>query len=174
MKKRGEVNIGMADYLYKNSNDIIKNINSNFNPEDINHIIIGRWYYGLFLITKNYLINNCHYISSCKKKSKCPYSSKGTCNAECLLHKGTKFKKKSKKKNKYIYIKKPSIWEILCNKMSTISQKDKNNLKSRGIELAKLREKYEYSGNNCSVNEIKLAENYLLNIKKVYINEKII
>ena len=43
MKRRGEVNIGMANYLYKNSNDIVKNINSNFHPEDINHIIIGRY-----------------------------------------------------------------------------------------------------------------------------------
>ncbi len=56
MKRRGKVNIDTADYLYNNANDIIREVNNNksylsnnLNSEDINHIIIGRWYYGLFL-----------------------------------------------------------------------------------------------------------------------------
>ena len=60
MKRRGKVNIDTADYLYNNANDIIREVNNNksylsnnLNSEDINHIIIGRWYYGLFLIAKD-------------------------------------------------------------------------------------------------------------------------
>ncbi|MEI0493743.1 hypothetical protein R4J17_15000 [Brachyspira intermedia] len=59
MKKRGEINIGIANYLYSNSKNILTNSNNNnLNSDNIKHIIIGRWYYGLYLIAKNYLIEN--------------------------------------------------------------------------------------------------------------------
>lgn len=58
MKDRAEVNIKIANYL--NENLQLPNIKK----QDIRHIIIGRWYYGLFLIAKNYLIDNKKCIDS--------------------------------------------------------------------------------------------------------------
>lgn len=172
MKKRGEVNIGMADYLYKNSNDIIKNINSNFKPEDINHIIIGRWYYGLFLISRYYLVNKCNYINNCNKKKSCKIYKKALknncgCMAKCLTHKGFHDNVNN------IHIK--SIWEIVSSSLTSLTNSiNKNALKTAGYELAKLREKYEYYGDICTINELIKAKNYFDQIEGIYKNEKII
>lgn len=172
MKRRGEVNIGMANYLYKNSNDIVKNINSNFHPEDINHIIIGRWYYGLFLISRYYLVNKCNYINNCNKKKSCKIYKKALknncgCKAKCLTHKGYHDKENN------IHIK--SIWEIVSSSLSPLTDSvSRNTLKVSGYELAKLREKYEYYDDVCSVNELQNAQNLFNQIKGVYKNEKII
>ncbi|WP_096737518.1 hypothetical protein [Brachyspira sp. G79] len=58
MKKRGEVNIAIANYLYNNFNFVSDHIAININNNDLRHIIISRWYYGVYLIAKNYLTNN--------------------------------------------------------------------------------------------------------------------
>lgn len=57
MKKRGEVNIAIANYLYDNFNLISNDLDIGLHSEDIRHIIISRWYYGLYLIAKDYLVN---------------------------------------------------------------------------------------------------------------------
>ncbi|ADG71474.1 hypothetical protein [Brachyspira murdochii] len=57
MKKRGEVNIAIADYLYDNFNFVSNHITINIENSDLRHIIISRWYYGLYLIAKDYLVN---------------------------------------------------------------------------------------------------------------------
>lgn len=173
MKNRGKVNIDTAYYLYNNSASIISTINSNNNycnnklqNEDINHIIIGRWYYGLFLIAKDYLINNLNYIANCREKNKCKFydmQNNTSCIAQCLKHKGYT----SKKYNIHI----ESIWNILAN-MSSI--KNKKLFGSNGKELAKLREKYEYFGVVCNFNTLKIAKSYFENIRKGYKNAKII
>lgn len=65
MRERGEINISIANYLENNFNDYT-NLNRNDNKQvqcldEIKHIIIGRWYYGLYLIAKDKL--NIQYIS---------------------------------------------------------------------------------------------------------------
>lgn len=174
MKKRGKVNIDTGYYLYNNSRYIINDINSNNNylgnklqNEDINHIIIGRWYYGLFLIAKDYLINNLNYIINCSEKNKCKFynmQNNTTCIAQCLKHKGYT----NKRNNVYI----ESIWSILANNTSSIN--NKKLFGSNGKELAKLREKYEYFGSFCDFNTLKRAKSYFEAMKKEYKNAKII
>ncbi|AEM20655.1 hypothetical protein Bint_0019 [Brachyspira intermedia PWS/A] len=56
MKRRGEVNIVVADYL--DNKFIPDTVDINITSYDLRHIIISRWYYGVYLIAKNYLINN--------------------------------------------------------------------------------------------------------------------
>lgn len=65
MRERGEINIAIANYLESSFNDY-NNLNRNDkkqvqNLDEIKHIIIGRWYYGLYLIAKYKL--NIQYIS---------------------------------------------------------------------------------------------------------------
>lgn len=184
MKIRGKVNIDIADYLYNNSNGIIKDINNNknylsnnLNCEDINHIIIGRWYYGLFLIAKDYLVNNINYITKCKNKNNCLWNRKNDCRARCLVHKNPHKNinapiKKSGNKYKYVFW----IWKETANEMKTLSDKTKirNTFLTNSRELINLREKYEYYGYNCNSNILNNAKNYFNKIKAVYKNEKII
>lgn len=183
MKRRGKVNIDTADYLYNNANDIIREVNNNksylsnnLNSEDINHIIIGRWYYGLFLIAKDYLVNNINYIAKCKNKNNCFWNIKKNCRARCLVHKNPYksnnvfIKKGGNKNSKYIFW----IWEETANEIKTLSNKIRNRFLQSSIELIKLREKYEYYGSNCNIGILNKAQNYLNKIKEVYKNEKII
>lgn len=162
MKKRGEVNIGMANYLYRNSNDIIKNINSNFKPEDINHIIIGRLYYGIYLIAKDYLINNCNYVSRCIKRNTCDFYKNNICDLECLKH------KTYTKKNNY----KPSLWEELANNINKFPMyENKITIQTCGEDFAELRESYEYHPTYCSKSRVAKANSFynrilgVLNVK---------
>lgn len=60
MRERGEINIAIANYLENKFNDYT-NLNKNDGNkvqclDEIKHIIIGRWYYGLYLIAKAKLI----------------------------------------------------------------------------------------------------------------------
>ena len=142
---RSKINMDTADYLYNNRQTFINCINSSDN-DDINHIIIGRWYYGVFLLAKDYLINK-GYHNNCNKQYRNNSCTKQDCNLECLTHKG----------------RNNSIWNTLgkylkCNKKMLISQ---------GIQLAQLREKYEYSTELCGINELKNAKRYFENIKSI-------
>ncbi|MEI0510248.1 hypothetical protein [Brachyspira intermedia] len=164
MKRRGEVNIGMANYLYKNSNNIVKNINSNLNSEDINHIIIGRLYYGVYLIAKDYLINNCNYVSKCIKRNTCDFYKNNICDLECLKHKTYI----NVKKNKH----KPSLWEELANNINQFPiNENKNTIQTYGENFAELRESYEYHPTYCNRSRVVKANNFysrilgVLNVK---------
>lgn len=76
MRERGEINIAIANYLENSFNDY-NNLNRNDNKQvqcldEIKHIIIGRWYYGLYLIAKYKLkkryVSHIGYFSKKKKK----------------------------------------------------------------------------------------------------------
>ena len=76
MRERGEINIAIANYFERTFNDY-DNLNRNDdkqvqNLDEIKHIIIGRWYYGLYLIAKEKLglsyINHMGYINKYNKK----------------------------------------------------------------------------------------------------------
>lgn len=181
MEKRGKVNIDIAEYLCNNLNDIIKDINNNknylsnnLNCEDINHIIIGRWYYGVFLIAKSYLVNNMSYITKCKNKNNCFWNINNSCCARCLVHKkpykniNVVVGKNGNKYYKYVFW----IWKETANEIKTLS--NKNAFLNNSRELINLREKYEYYGYNCHSNILNLAKNYFNKIEAVYKNEKII
>lgn len=143
MKNRGKVNIDTADYLYNNAQTFINCINSS-NNDDINHIIIGRWYYGVFLLAKDYLMSN-GYNKHCNKSFRGKHCERKDCNLECLTHKGNAY----------------SIWSVL------VSYANKNkSLASNGRQLAQLRENFEYSGNICNNNALNKAKNYFNKILK--------
>lgn len=76
MRERGEINIAIANYLESSFNDY-NNLNRNDNKQvqnldEIKHIIIGRWYYGLYLIAKEKLglpyINHMGHINKYNKE----------------------------------------------------------------------------------------------------------
>lgn len=76
MRERGEINIAIANYLESSFNDY-NNLNRNDNKQvknldEIKHIIIGRWYYGLYLIAKEELglpyINHMGHINKYNKE----------------------------------------------------------------------------------------------------------
>ncbi|WP_295156789.1 hypothetical protein [uncultured Brachyspira sp.] len=143
MKNRGRVNIDTADYLYDNTQIFINCINK-CNNDDVNHIIIGRWYYGVFLLAKDYLISN-GYSQHCNKNFRGKPCKIKNCNLECLTHKG----------------KNNSIWLTLVN----YANKNKS-LATNGKQLAQLRENYEYSGRICDKNALNKAKNYFNKILK--------
>ncbi|KLI13517.1 hypothetical protein [Brachyspira hyodysenteriae] len=144
MKNRGKVNIDTADYLYNNRQTFINCINK-FNNDDINHIIIGRWYYGVFLLAKDYLISK-GYSQHCNKDFRGQPCTIKNCTLQCLAHKGNRY----------------SIWSVLV----TYAKKNKA-LATNGTQLAQLREKYEYSAELCGINELKNAKRYFENIKSI-------
>ncbi|WP_157150155.1 hypothetical protein [Brachyspira sp. SAP_772] len=141
MKNRGKINIDTADYLYNNRQTFINYINKS-NYDDINHIIIGRWYYGVFLLAKDYLISK-GYSQHCNKDFRGQLCTIKNCNLQCLAHKGNRY----------------SIWAVLV----TYAKKNKA-LATRGTQLAQLRENYEYSGKLCNQNVLNLAYNYFTKI----------
>ena len=155
MKKRGEVNIAVVNYLDSNSNNIVKNINNNLKSEDINHIIIGRLYYGIYLIAKDYLINKCNYIDSCNKRHNCNFFHNTKCDLECLKHKTYI----NTKKNKY----KPSLWKELANNINKFPiDENKNTIQTYGEYFAELRESYEYHPMYCNRSRV-IKANILYN-----------
>lgn len=135
MKRRGEVNIAVANYLYYNFNSISNDADMVLNSEDIRHIIISRWYYGLYLIAKDYLVN-----------------IKG------IVVKSNYFKHKSNNSHNII-----SIW---CN-LANYFQEYYDDI-IQGEELAKLRERYEYSGNLCRKEEFDNAERIFNEIYEIF------
>ena len=87
------------------------------------------------------------YNKNCNQDFRGKHCERKDCNLECLTHKGNAY----------------SIWNTVgkylkCNKKMFISQ---------GIQLAELREKYEYSAELCDINELKNAKKYFENIKNV-------
>lgn len=73
MKDRGEINIAVANYFDNNFNNFSsitrKDGNTLQSKDELKHIIIGRWYYGLYLLAKEKLgitnkINHRSYNSS--------------------------------------------------------------------------------------------------------------
>ncbi|MEI0610071.1 hypothetical protein [Brachyspira pilosicoli] len=63
MKNRGEVNIAVANYFNNNfcnfSSIQRRDVNIIPSKDDLKHIIIGRWYYGLYLLAKEKLGLTC-------------------------------------------------------------------------------------------------------------------
>lgn len=59
MKERGEINIAIANHLdsyFRGYTCLIRNDNKQVKHlDEIKHIIIGRWYYGLYLMAKDKL-----------------------------------------------------------------------------------------------------------------------
>ncbi|MBW5381893.1 hypothetical protein [Brachyspira pilosicoli] len=58
MRRRGNINIIIANYLDNNFEFMSDITDININNKELRHIIISRWYYGVYLIAKDYLINN--------------------------------------------------------------------------------------------------------------------
>lgn len=153
MESRSEVNIAFADYLYSNCDILntkkLKN-GKYITTEDINHIIIGRLYYGVFLLAKYRLINDFDFIKNCTGRNNCKYIQNNKyCNGLCLKHKSNP---------KY---KIESIW----NKIGKNLNKHSDTIK--GEELARMRERYEYCNTlipnpredySCSAKELKRAK----------------
>lgn len=138
MKERGEINIAIANYLENNFNDYT-NLNRNDgnqvqNLDEIKHIIIGRWYYGLYLIAKDKL--KLHSRDNVKHK----------------VYKVYICKNGKKKLKEIIY----GIWE-------RINKKAKKNgitydFEKNGIYLFQLRNKYEYRGTNVTDINFNMAK----------------
>lgn len=65
MRDRGEINIAVANYFDNNFNNFSSIIRRDGNTlqskDELKHIIIGRWYYGLYLLAKEKL--GIQYIS---------------------------------------------------------------------------------------------------------------
>ncbi|AEM23023.1 hypothetical protein Bint_2419 [Brachyspira intermedia PWS/A] len=59
MKDRGEINIAVANYFDNNFHDFSilnrRDGNNVQSKDELRHIIIGRWYYGLYLLAKEKL-----------------------------------------------------------------------------------------------------------------------
>ncbi|MEI0527441.1 hypothetical protein R4J00_02140 [Brachyspira intermedia] len=59
MKDRGEINIAVANYFDNNFNNFSilnrRDGNNVQSKDELRHIIIGRWYYGLYLLAKEKL-----------------------------------------------------------------------------------------------------------------------
>lgn len=76
MKERGEINIAIANHLdsyFRGYTCLIRNDNKQVKHlDEIKHIIIGRWYYGLYLIAKDKLkkqyVSHIGHFSNKKKK----------------------------------------------------------------------------------------------------------
>lgn len=155
MKNRGEVNISFADYLYHNRDILnIKKIGMKYiEVDDINHLIIGRWYYGLFLIAKDYLVNVEKYITNCNNTN-CPYCNIGNyCNGRCFKH----------KYNQKVHAH--SIWHII-GKLKKFNGKYADIIK--GERLAKMREKYEYYNIDNKSNDCICSVSDLNNAKTIF------
>lgn len=155
MKTRANINIEMANHLNNLSDDdisVIGNSNVIKNHDDIGHIIIGRWYYGLFLLAKDKLINTHSFIKNCSKQDTCHYAIKlsgSACNADCFKHK-TRYK--IDRDGKY-YPAGKSIWLHISQQYSTKTRKLK------AIErLVKMREEFEYNGCICTDSDIRKAK----------------
>lgn len=69
MERRANINIQVANHLstlynadlgkcQNNISNCLKNCNEIKNHDDIGHIIIGRWYYGVYLLAKDKLVQN--------------------------------------------------------------------------------------------------------------------
>lgn len=155
MEKRAEVNIKIANHLNDlTQEEICTTYNNIQNNADIRHIIIGRWYYGLFLLAKHKLINDYNFVKNCTEKNTCHHYTKmnGICNAKCLKHKSYW----RTPKNGTSYMGKLSIWGHIANKYPP----EKRKSIKRGEELASLREKFEYNGEECQDSHMKKATKY--------------
>lgn len=136
MRERGEINIAIANYLdnyFRGYACLIRNDNKQVKHlDEIKHIIIGRWYYGLYLIAKDKL--------------------KVSAKAD-IKHKGYTCKKGKKKIKKTIY----GIWELI-DKKAKIKGINSYDFEKNGIDLFQLRNKYEYRGTNVTDTNFNLAK----------------